>query len=100
MEDGWELAHNLDITIDDSDKDPDSDGLSNLKEYEKLTHPKKIDTDEDGLSDGQEVNIHKTNPLLPDTDNGGEKDGSEVFALRNPLDSDDDALSLTIIPIK
>ncbi|KPA11920.1 hypothetical protein MHK_007868 [Candidatus Magnetomorum sp. HK-1] len=36
MEDDWELAHNLDITINDSEEDPDSDGLSNMKKRHSL----------------------------------------------------------------
>ena len=35
MDDGWELANNLDPTVDDSAEDPDDDGLTNLEEWER-----------------------------------------------------------------
>jgi PKD repeat protein len=37
-----------------------------------------VDSDGDGLSDGQESCVYNTNPNLPDTDNDGLNDGDEV----------------------
>lgn len=42
------------------------------------------DTDGDGLTDGEEVGIYKTDPRNPDTDGDGFKDGDEVKAGYNP----------------
>ncbi len=50
--------------------------------------PNFIDTDEDGLSDDDEINIYLTNPNNPDTDNDGMPDGWEVFYNLNPLFDD------------
>ena len=67
--------------------DYDGDGLTDLDEYEETrTDPTKIDTDEDGLSDGVEtqtgtyVNTSNTgtNPLEADTDGDGLVDGVET----------------------
>ncbi len=66
-------------------KDFDSDGLTDKQEKLLGTNPKKMDTDQDGLFDGEEVNIYKTNPLNPDTDADGYDDGDEVKAGYNPL---------------
>jgi hypothetical protein len=38
----------------------------------------KADTENDGLTDGAEVNIYGTSPLLSDTDSDGLSDGAEV----------------------
>jgi len=43
------------------------------------------DSDNDGLSDYEEINIYGTNPNNPDTDRDGMKDGEEVKKGRNPL---------------
>lgn len=60
------------------------------------TDPNYPDSDEDGLWDGAEVNLHGTDPLSADTDGDGLLDGAEVNAYgSNPVDadSDDDGLS-------
>lgn len=43
-----------------------------------------IDSDGDGLSDYEEINIYGTDPYNPDTDGDGMNDGDEVKAGRNP----------------
>jgi hypothetical protein len=55
MPDAWERANGLNDTINDADGDLDSDGLSNLAEYQANTDPKNPDTDGDGYSDGVET---------------------------------------------
>ncbi len=44
-----------------------------------------IDSDRDGLTDGDELNIWMTNPNIPDTDGDGFSDGDEVRNGYNPL---------------
>ncbi|HQL65092.1 MAG TPA: hypothetical protein PLS78_04455, partial [bacterium] len=66
---------------------PDTDGLTNLQEYESGTDPLKFDTDNDGMSDGWEEN-YKLNPLLNDAnldpDNDGYSNLIEYQAGSNP----------------
>lgn len=53
-----------------------------------------IDTDGDGLGDGSETGLHKTDPRKPDTDNDGMSDGWEIsngFDPRSPSDALSDA---------
>jgi hypothetical protein len=52
----------LDTLCGDS-SDPDRDGLSNVQEHEKQTDPNNPDSDQDGLADGDEVNVFISNPL-------------------------------------
>ena len=60
-------------------RDSDGDGLSDFDELTKYnTDPFKEDTDNDGLTDGLEIELG-TNPLKRDTDNGGVDDGIEVL---------------------
>ena len=65
--------------------DSDKDGLDDVREKELGTGANKPDTDNDGLIDGDEVIIWKTNPLNPDTDGDGFPDGTEVKNGYNPL---------------
>ncbi|HNU89793.1 MAG TPA: hypothetical protein PKJ11_00420 [bacterium] len=44
-----------------------------------------LDSDQDGLSDADEINIYGTNPLKSDTDGDGYLDGDEVKNGYNPL---------------
>ncbi|MDB2686932.1 hypothetical protein N9Y42_06940, partial [Mariniblastus sp.] len=60
MPDNYENANGLDPDFDDSALDDDSnggaDGLSNVEEFNLGTDPQDSDTDDDELSDGEEVN--------------------------------------------
>ncbi len=54
-----------------------------------VTLPNKDDTDIDGLLDGYEIYVSRTNPRDRDTDNDGFIDGEEVSTGYDPLDIDD-----------
>ena len=77
--DSWAIEHGLDPNDPAMPfEDPDHDGLTNLQEFQNGTDPHNPDTDGDGLSDGQEVLIYHTSPVLFSTDGTGISDGIEV----------------------
>lgn len=77
--DDWAIAHGLDPNDPATPfEDPDHDGLTNLQEFQNGTDPHNPDTDGDGLTDGQEVLIYHTSPVLFSTDGTGISDGIEV----------------------
>jgi hypothetical protein len=77
--DTWAIANGLDPNDPAMpSQDPDHDGLTNLQEFQAGTDPHKADTDGDGLTDGQEVLLYKSSPLLFSTDGTGISDGTEV----------------------
>ena len=77
--DDWAIAHGLDPNDPAMPfEDPDHDGLTNLQEFLNGTDPHNPDTDGDGLTDGQEVLIYHTSPVLFSTDGTGIPDGIEV----------------------
>ena len=69
--------------ISDSDRDDDSDGITNKDEEAKGTNPFTPDTDGDGISDENEISLG-TDPLNPDSDNDGVSDGYELMAGLDP----------------
>lgn len=88
-----EVAAGTDFTDADTDDDGLSDGLE-LNTYE--TDPLDADTDGDGLTDGAEVNEHGTDPTTTDTDGDGLRDGAEITdhgTDPNRADTDGDGLS-------
>ncbi|MBT4384894.1 S-layer homology domain-containing protein [Candidatus Peregrinibacteria bacterium] len=72
--------------------DTDGDGLTDDDEINiHGTDPLLDDTDGDDLLDGAEVNTYGTDPRLPDTDEDGLNDGEEVNThFTDPLDADTD----------
>jgi outer membrane protein OmpA-like peptidoglycan-associated protein len=77
--------------------DSDGDGLSDYDEINVYgTDPRNPDTDGDGLSDYAELLRHRTDPLNPDTDGDGLTDYAEIMQYgTDPLkvDTDGDGLS-------
>ncbi len=80
--------------ISDALEDFDTDGLTNYEEYELGTKPYCADTDEDYLDDGEEVNVHATDPLNPDTDGDTILDGDEVLLGLLPKDGTDGSMPM------
>jgi len=54
------------------------------------TDPNNVDSDGDGLIDGDEVNTYGTDPADADTDDGSVNDGTEIENGTDPLDGSDD----------
>ena len=93
LPDFWEILYSLDENNpSDAALDGDTDGLTNLEEYDTVTDPTNSDTDGDGLSDGDEVNVYGTDPLDPDTDGDSLSDGDEInLHSTDPLNTDTDS---------
>lgn len=84
---GQESAYSNEVSLDLAKVDTDKDGLSDWDEIQVYgTDPARADTDGDGLSDGAEVTIHNTDPIKADSDSDGITDGIEVSQGSNPLD--------------
>lgn len=80
----------------DAALDEDNDGLSNLEEFQNNTIPNDEDSDDDGLTDSDEVNTHGTNPLNADSDDDGLTDFAELNTTNTlPLDNDTDDDGIT-----
>lgn len=52
---------------------------------DEKTHLQQIDTDQDGISDYDELEFYKTSPYLPDTDSDGLSDKFEIDNNKDPL---------------
>ncbi len=77
--DSWEDENGLDKRVNDADRDPDGDLLSNKLEYELGTDPNDPDTDGDGLPDNYEVKF-ELDPLTPgDGENDHDGDGDSTL---------------------
>lgn len=81
--DELELGTNTQLT------DTDEDGLTDGIEVNELgSSPTVVDTDSDGLTDGEEVMMWQTSPTVADSDGDGLTDGAEIAQGRDPLVAD------------
>lgn len=87
VSDCFEKAYNL-AGVDVSTHDSDEDGLTDLQEVQYGTYLLVTDSDDDGLTDGQEIALG-TDPLNVDSDGDGMSDAIEVNNSLNPTDSRD-----------
>jgi len=84
------------IVESEQSNDRDRDGLSDEFEATYCTDPDNVDSDGDGLSDGQEINIGfdingktvTTDPCTNDTDNDGIDDAFEITHNMDPTLAD------------
>ncbi|MFH1726777.1 MAG: LamG-like jellyroll fold domain-containing protein [Elusimicrobiota bacterium] len=90
LPDWWERRYFGDLSSGAAD-DHDSEGLTEILEYDNSTDPLDQDTDDDYLTDYEEVVTHGTDPLDPDTDDDGLLDGQDNCPLTpNPEQADED----------
>jgi hypothetical protein len=70
--------------------DQDADNYLDAAELEIGLDPGDPDSDDDGVADGDEVNIYFTDPFNGDSDGDGASDGEELFStMTDPLVWDD-----------
>lgn len=96
LPDAWELYYAGNLTTMNQYSDLDKDGLLDKDELLANTDPSKSDSDDDGLTDAEEVQVHHTNPLSADSDGDGLTDAAEVQQYAtdpNKADSDGDGLT-------
>ncbi len=83
--DDYEQTHGLNVGVNDSEADLDGDGIPNGVECTIFTAADDPDTDDDTLSDGEEiiggVDGFVTDPLKADTDGDGEPDATDGHPL-------------------
>ncbi|MHA1347815.1 MAG: hypothetical protein ACTSVO_02325 [Candidatus Heimdallarchaeaceae archaeon] len=92
VSDGDEInQYMLDPLVSDIDSDTDEDGISNIEEIDIYqSNVENPDTDFDGLNDWDEINVYNTNLLSSDTDEDGLSDDYEVlYEFLDPNNPDD-----------
>ena len=82
--------------VSETGTDLDEDNYPDALETELGLDPYNIDTDGDGVADGDEITIYSTEPTVFDTDGDGLSDGQDLYDARtDPLvwDTDGDGVS-------
>lgn len=95
MADKWEKKHNLSTHKANAKKDPDKDGLKNLREFKRHTDPRDADSDNDGLEDRDELRTG-CDPRDRDSDDDGREDGDEFGGTIQSFDSTTGVLTILL----
>ena len=80
--------------------DTDGDGLDDLAERQAGTDPRDADSDDDGASDGYEVKVRGTDPLVADANPGAtdpDKQDADQDGLLNDVESQDNDETLILV---
>lgn len=86
----WELEFGLDPeNPNDAVLDLEEDGVSNLDEFLHDANPTLADSDQDSLSDYDEINVYGTSPGSVDSDSDDMGDAYEIKYGMDPLDPSD-----------
>ena len=96
MPDKWEKKHGLSVKKANAKKDPDHDGLKNLREFKKRTDPRDADSDNDGLEDRDELRVG-CDPRDRDSDDDGERDGDEFSGTVDSFDPATGVLTIRLV---
>jgi hypothetical protein len=89
LNDDWEDENGLDSSNpNDAKLDSDNDGLINLQEYLNGGDPLNPDSDNDGITDGDEFFVYRTDLNDGDSDDDDMLDGYEVANGLDPLSYD------------
>lgn len=86
--DPWELANGLNVGANDAGLDKDSDGISNVQEFWLGLAANDADSDDDGVSDGNELMLYGTDPMNSDSDDDQMSDAWEVENGLNSIAND------------
>ena len=99
LPDAWELKYFNSPTTAEPGVDTDTDGLTNLEEFQHGTNPLLVDSDYDGMPDGWEV-AHGLDPNdaydgYTDSDGDGLYNYEEYHLGFNPFSADSDGDGIT-----
>lgn len=90
LPDAWELLNGWNpYGAWDANYDHDGDGLTLLQEFYAGSNPWDADSDDDGLSDSEEVDLFGSDPMNADSDDDGMPDAWEVGNGLDPVNADD-----------
>ncbi|MFW9920377.1 MAG: M28 family peptidase [Candidatus Thorarchaeota archaeon] len=85
MNDAYEIYFGLDPLVDDREGDLDGDGLLNIEEHEYGTFPNQMDSDNDNVSDFDEIMLYGSDPLNENSDGDFLRDDVDIFK-NSPVD--------------
>ena len=77
----WQIK---DTIFSPFERHPSGEGSALFDESQNIDELRRKDTDQDGLSDFDELYVHGTSPYLPDTDSDGISDSAEIAAGKDP----------------
>jgi len=80
----WMFQFRSSIINSNRPNTPNSGVYADLENNEESPDLQGMDTDSDGISDWEELNVHGTSPYLEDSDSDGFSDGDELESGNDP----------------